>query len=170
MNLEKKLDEIIKRLNKIEEKISNIDSKIDAVSERLNLLEVKFENRSIEDDTILDTKADIDLIKQLNQKIILFEEFQQNYEKTLLMKESYEKRLNILIHRAVNSLCKKLSEIFTGSGIVWTTVLKRLRTPVQRYHKIKAICKQFDYDNNRALYLINCFVACSNFWNTKAQL
>ena len=44
MNLEKILDEIIKRLNKIEEKISNIDSKIDAVSERLNLLEVKFEN------------------------------------------------------------------------------------------------------------------------------
>ena len=38
MNLEKKLDEIIKRLNKSEEKISNIDSKIDAVSERLNFL------------------------------------------------------------------------------------------------------------------------------------
>ena len=98
MNLEKKLDEIIKRLNKIEEKISNIDSKIDAVSERLNLLKVKFENRSKEVDTILDTKADIVLIKQLNQKIIPFEEFQSNYEKALLMKESYDKRLNILIH------------------------------------------------------------------------
>ena len=68
MNLEKKLDKIIKRLNKIEEKISNIDSKIDVVSE------VKFENRS-KVDTMLDTKADIDLIKQLNQKIISFEEF-----------------------------------------------------------------------------------------------
>ena len=75
MNLEKKLDEIIKRLIKIEEKISNIDSKIDAVSERINLLEVKFENRSKEVDTILDTKADINLIKQLNRKIISFEEF-----------------------------------------------------------------------------------------------
>ena len=98
MNLEKILDEIIKRLNKIEEKISNIDSKIDAVSERLNLLEVKFENRSKEVDTILDTKADIDLIKQLNQKIVSFEEFQSNYEKVLLMKEFYDKNLNILIH------------------------------------------------------------------------
>ena len=98
MNLEKKLDEIIKRLNKIEEKISNIESIIDVVSERLNLLGVKFENRSKEDDTILDTKADIDLIKQLNQKIISFEEFQLNYEKAVLMKESYDKRLNILIH------------------------------------------------------------------------
>ena len=98
MNLEKKLDEIIKRLNKIEEKILNIDSKIDAVSERLNLLEVKFENRSKEVDTILDTKADIDLIKQLNRKLISFQEFQSNYEKALLMKESYDKRLNILIH------------------------------------------------------------------------
>ena len=53
MNLEKKLDEIIKRLNEIEEKISNIDTKIDAVSERLNLLEIKFENRSKEVDTFL---------------------------------------------------------------------------------------------------------------------
>ena len=98
MNLEKKLDEIIKRLNKIEEKISNIDSKIDAVTERLNLLKIKFENRSKEVDIILYTKADIDLIKQLNQKIISFEEFRSNYEKALLMKESYDKRLNILIH------------------------------------------------------------------------
>ena len=98
MNLEKKLNEIIKRLNKIEEKISNIDSEINAVSERLNLLEVKFENKSKEVDTILDTKADIDLVKQLSQKIILFEEFQSNCEKALLMKESYDKRLNILIH------------------------------------------------------------------------
>ena len=76
----------------------NIDSKIDTVSERLNLLEVKFENRSKEVDTILDTKADIDLIKQLNQKIISFEEFQSNYEKALLVKKFYDKRLNILIH------------------------------------------------------------------------
>ena len=98
MNLEKKLDETIKRLNKIEEKISNIGSKIDVVNERLNLLEVKFENRSKEVDNILDTKADIDLIKQLNQKIISFEEYQLNYEKAVLMKESYDKRLNILIH------------------------------------------------------------------------
>ena len=67
MNFKKRLDEIIKRLNKVEEKISNIDSKIDAVSERLNLLEVKFENGSKEVDTILDTKADIDLIKQLGK-------------------------------------------------------------------------------------------------------
>ena len=98
MTLEKKLDEIIKRLNKIEEKISSIDSKIDVVSERLNLLEVKFENRSKEVDIILDNKADVDLIKQLNKKIKSFEEFQLNYEKALLMKESYHKRLNILIH------------------------------------------------------------------------
>ena len=75
MNLEKKSDEIIKRLNRIEEKISNIDSKIDVVSERLNLLEIKFKNRSKEVDTILDTKADIDLIKQLNQKIIRLKNF-----------------------------------------------------------------------------------------------
>ena len=53
----------------LEKKLSNIDSKIDADSERLNLLEVKLENRSKEVETILDTKAAIDLIKQLNQKL-----------------------------------------------------------------------------------------------------
>ena len=51
-------------------------------------------------DTILNTKADIDLIQQLNKKIKSFEEFQLNYEKSLLIKASYDKRLNIniLIH------------------------------------------------------------------------
>ena len=82
----------------MKKKFQTLTPKSDAVSEKLNLLEVKFENRSKEVDTILDTKADIDLIKQLNQKIISFEEFQSNYEKALLMKESYDKRLNILIH------------------------------------------------------------------------
>ena len=71
---------------------------IDVVNKRLNLLEVKFENRSKEVDTILDKKADVDLIKQSNQKMKSFEEFQLNYEKALLMKESYDKKLNILIH------------------------------------------------------------------------
>ena len=51
---------------KIEDKISNIDSKIDVVSERLNLLEVNFENKNKEVDTVLNTTANIELIKQLN--------------------------------------------------------------------------------------------------------
>ena len=68
---------------KIEDNISNIDSKIDVVSERLNLLEVNFENKNKEVDTILNTTANIELIKQLNQKIKSFEEFQLNCEKSL---------------------------------------------------------------------------------------
>ena len=44
MNVEKKRNEIIKRINIIEGKVSNTDSK-DVVSERLNLLEVKFEKQ-----------------------------------------------------------------------------------------------------------------------------
>ena len=39
-----KIDENIKRLNKIKDKVSNIDSKINVVSERLKLLKVKFES------------------------------------------------------------------------------------------------------------------------------
>ena len=96
--MEKKVDEIIKRLNKVEQKVLKIDFKIDVVNEKLNLLEIKFENRSKEIYTILNTKADIDLIKQLNEKIKSFEKFQLNFKKALLMKESYDKRLNILIH------------------------------------------------------------------------
>ena len=75
MSVEKKLDEIIKRLNQVEDKVSNSDCKIDIVNERLNLLEVKFENRSKEIDITLNITVDIDLIKQLNQKIKSFEEF-----------------------------------------------------------------------------------------------
>ena len=96
--MEKKVDEIIKRLNKVEQKVLKIDFKIDVVNEKLNLLEIKFENRSKEIYAILNTKADIDLIKQLNEKIKSFEKFQLNFKKGLLMKEYYDKRLNILIH------------------------------------------------------------------------
>ena len=98
MNVEKKLDEIIKKLNKIEEKVSKTDSKIVVVSESSDLLDANFTYKRKEINTILNTKADIDLSKQLNEKTKSFKEFQLNYEKALLMKESYDKRLNILIH------------------------------------------------------------------------
>ena len=38
------------------------------------------------------------MVSQLNDKIKLLENFKSNYEKTILMKESYDKRLNVLIH------------------------------------------------------------------------
>ena len=42
MNADKKLDKILKSLNKIKEKIFKKESKIDNVSERMDLLEAEF--------------------------------------------------------------------------------------------------------------------------------
>ena len=48
-------------------------------------------------------------------------------------------------------------------SMFFPTVLKRLQISVLKYYEINANCMQFDYDNNRSLYLMDCFVSCSNF-------
>ena len=59
---------------------------------------------------------------------------------------------------------KQLRSNFLGHGI------KKIENSVSKYHKIKANYIQFDYDNNLSLYLVNWFVSCFDFWDTKAQI
>ena len=49
------------------------------------------------DDTV-NSKADKIVVSQINDKIKLLKNFKSNYEKTILMKESYDKRLIVLIY------------------------------------------------------------------------
>ena len=49
------------------------------------------------EDTV-NSKAGKVVFSQLNDNIKLLKNFKSNYKKTILMKESYDKRLNVLIH------------------------------------------------------------------------
>ena len=96
MNADKKLDKILKSLNKIE-KIFEIESKIDKVSERMDLLKAEFVSRCKEIYDTANSKAD-KVIVSLMIKLNFLKILNLNYEKTFLMNGSYDKRLNVLIH------------------------------------------------------------------------
>ena len=105
MTLEDKLEEIIKRLDKIDYnmkntdgRISNIDKKLDNVIFRLDSLELEFETKCEEIDNLKISKAEAASIEELKERIVFLETFKINYENAKVMQESYDKRLNILVH------------------------------------------------------------------------
>ena len=105
MTLEDKLEEIIKRLDKIDYntknidvRISNIYKKLDNVSSRLDSLELEFETKCHEIDKMKISKAETASIKELKERIVFLETFKLNYENAKVMQESYDKRFNILVH------------------------------------------------------------------------
>ena len=89
-----KLDEILKQL----QRLNNIERKIDSFNNRLTSLEAKFSNKCEELDCSLNAKASIESIEKLNERLAALESFENNYAKSLLLQESYNKRLNILVH------------------------------------------------------------------------
>ena len=89
-----KLDEILKRLDRLDA----IEEKIDSFNNRLNSFESKFEAKIAEFDKKLEKTAEIESVDALKAKILILETFQENYKKDMIMKESYDKRLNVLIH------------------------------------------------------------------------
>ena len=105
MTLEDKLEEIIKRLDKIDYnmqnidvRISNIDKKLDNVSLRLDSLELEFETKCNKIDKIKISKAETASFEEFKERIVFLETFKLNHENAKVVQESYDKRLNILVH------------------------------------------------------------------------
>ena len=66
MNADKKLNEILKIVNKIKEKIFKIKLNIDKVSKRMDLLKAEFLSRCQKINDTLNSKAGIVMVSQLN--------------------------------------------------------------------------------------------------------
>ena len=98
MNFEKKIDLILLKLKSIESRIDNINEKFNDLTARFNEVETKFETTNEEIDSKLSDKADLKTVQQLNKKIAELSLLIESYEKTKITQESYDKRLNILIH------------------------------------------------------------------------
>jgi len=105
MTTDKKLDLILQRLDSIEENIQKINGriveineKLDRVSDRIDTLETNFEKNCQEFELLQKTKADVDTMDAIKDKLAFLEKFYQNYEKNKIMQECYDKRLNVLIH------------------------------------------------------------------------
>ena len=98
MTIESKVDLMISKLEKIEKRLDDLDFKFERLTTRMDKLETNLKSTCKEIDFLLEEKVNIDCFNQLNEKIKFLVIFKQNFETSLLMRESYEKRLNIIVH------------------------------------------------------------------------
>ena len=85
-------------MKNIDVRISNNDKKLDNLSFCLDLLELEFEIKCEEIDKLKISKAQAASIEEQKERIVFLETFKLNYENTKIMQESYDERLNILVH------------------------------------------------------------------------
>jgi len=91
MNLEDKVNKILKKLVNIEWRLDKIDDKFDSIYARIDSLENKFEEKTNTIDSILSNKANIQTTNKLMERIELLEKFKLDYEmKNLSLTMNYE--------------------------------------------------------------------------------
>ena len=88
-----KLDKLIKAVEEVTIRLDNLGGKFDSLSERLNKLENKLEHKYVELEEAVEAK-----LADVKERLRKLEKLQIDAEKAALMQDSYNKRLNILIH------------------------------------------------------------------------
>ena len=93
--LSEKLDKLNSSLN---EKVNKLDKKLDGVTCRLNVSKNLFQEKwdEIQSNQLL--KADKTEVEKLQARISKLKDAKKEQDKVLIMRESYEKRFNVLIH------------------------------------------------------------------------
>ena len=88
-----KLDKLITAVEKITKRLDNFDDQFGTLNERLNQLENKLERKYVK----LEENIEAELI-EVTKRLKILKEFRIDSGKAALMQESYNKRMNILIH------------------------------------------------------------------------
>ena len=100
--MEGKLDQLITLVTNLNAKFDVLDSKVENLSKRLVCLEEKVKDKFAEVDNELKLKTSSAHTDELQGKVSSLEDqlevLYSDLKKDALMKESYEKRLNILVH------------------------------------------------------------------------
>ena len=97
-NLEKKLNELLKAVANISERLDKLDAKLEKFDRRITNLEHIVEEKIPKLQQELQAKVDNSTLKDLETRIRKIEQQQVNQLNKDIMQESYEKRLNLLIH------------------------------------------------------------------------
>ena len=90
-DLNDSLNKILSALNNFTEKVSNLDARLDNLEKNFDLKFKKIENK-------FQQKASLFELNELKEKIVQFEKDKQEQDCLAIMKESFIKRFNILIH------------------------------------------------------------------------
>ena len=97
--LGQQLDSILNSIVVLTEKVDNFDFNLSALGPRSNKIENTLSNKINKIENQLQEKADKSELEELRLRLLhVPENFKKDQEACAVMKESYEKRLNILIH------------------------------------------------------------------------
>ena len=96
-NIERKLNEVLKAVGNISERIDKLNEKLENFDRRITKLEYLVEDKISKFQQELKTKADDSALNKLHLKIRKIEKQQVDQLAKDVMQESYEKRFNLLI-------------------------------------------------------------------------
>ena len=100
--MEVKLDQLSSLVTNLNEKFDTLDSKVEKLSKKMETFEETVNDKFAQVDNELKCKAPLAHFNELQEKISSLEDqlgsLYSDMKKDALMKESYEKRLNILVH------------------------------------------------------------------------
>ena len=123
--MEEKLDRILKGIENLTTRINKLDSKFELFETRLFNLEKTFDDQIYKLDKKLETKVDCTVLENFNLRLLNIEQQQITQQTKDIMQESYDKRLNLLIHGIEESdawetleKTKKLIHNFMKDGLL----------------------------------------------------
>ena len=96
--MERKLDKVLRTLENLIERMDKLDFKSETFDNCLNKLESLFNNKVNKLEPALENKSNINDIDNIHTKLNRVEQQQIEQESENLMQESYDNRLNLLIH------------------------------------------------------------------------
>ena len=101
--IQTKLDKLITAVEKITKRLDNFDDKFGTLNERLNQLENKLERKYVKleenlEAELIEVTKRLRILEEFRIDTGILEEFRIDTGKAALMQESYNKRMNILIH------------------------------------------------------------------------
>ena len=96
--IERKLDKVLRTLENLTERMDKLDFELETFDNRLNKLESLFNDKINKLEQALENKSNVNDIDNIHIKLNRIEQQQLEQESKNLMQESYDKRLNLLIH------------------------------------------------------------------------
>ena len=97
-NIERKLNEVLKAVGNISERIDTLNEKLENFNRRITKLEYLVEDKISKFQQQLKAKADDSTLNELHLKIRKMEQQQVDQLAKDVMQESYEKQFNLLIN------------------------------------------------------------------------
>ena len=128
-NIERKLNEVLKAVGNISERIDKLNEKLENFDRRITKLEYLVEDKISKFQQELKTKADDSTLNELHLKIRKIEQQQVDQLAKDVMQESYEKQFNLLING--------IEETDTSVGEKRETTLKLVQDFMKRGLQIK---------------------------------